>query len=69
MPMSYFWTMWDQEHQGRCVNINAIGWANAIISIILDVWMLALPLSQLKNLRLHWKQKIGVALMFFVGTL
>lgn len=68
-PISYFWTQWDGEHQGTCVNINAVGWANAAVSIFLDVWMLALPLSQLKGLRLHWKKKVGVALMFFVGTL
>ncbi|KAJ4415139.1 hypothetical protein N0V82_007509 [Gnomoniopsis sp. IMI 355080] len=68
-PMDYFWYMWDGEHAGHCVNINAMGWANAGISISLDFWMLALPLSQLRGLRLHWKKKTGVAMMFMVGTL
>ncbi|KAJ4397802.1 hypothetical protein N0V93_002039 [Gnomoniopsis smithogilvyi] len=68
VPMDYFWHMWDGEHQGHCFNINALGWANAGISIAMDFWMLALPLSQLKGLRLHWKKKAGVALMFIVGT-
>jgi hypothetical protein len=68
-PISYFWLQWDREHQGTCVNVNAVGWANAGISIALDFWMLALPLSQLRGLQLHWKKKVGVALMFFVGTL
>lgn len=68
-PISHFWMKWDGEHQGRCANINAVGWANAIISIVLDLWILAVPLSQLQALRLHWKKKVGVALMFFVGTL
>lgn len=68
-PMSFFWTRWDGQHQGHCINVNAVGWANAGISIALDFWMLALPLSQLQGLQLHWKKKIGVALMFFVGTL
>ncbi|POS77342.1 CFEM domain-containing protein [Diaporthe helianthi] len=67
-PISYFWLNWDREHQGTCINTNAVGWANAGISIAMDFWMLALPLSQLKGLRLHWRKKIGVALMFFVGT-
>jgi hypothetical protein len=31
--------------------------------------MLAIPLAQLKTLNLHWKKKIGVGLMFCVGTL
>lgn len=68
-PISYFWTNWDGEHQGLCMNVNAVGWANAAVSIFLDFWMLALPLSQLTVLRLHWKKKVGVVLMFVVGTL
>ncbi|KAK1956059.1 CFEM domain-containing protein [Colletotrichum sublineola] len=67
-PISFYWTKWDQEHQGTCMSINGIAWANAGISIVLDFWMLGLPLSQLKTLKLHWKKKIGVALMFFIGT-
>ncbi|KAK1594576.1 CFEM domain-containing protein [Colletotrichum navitas] len=67
-PISFYWTKWDQEHSGVCLNVNGIGWANAGISIILDCWMLGLPLSQISTLNLHWKKKISVALMFFVGT-
>ncbi|KAK3298689.1 uncharacterized protein B0H64DRAFT_371144 [Chaetomium fimeti] len=67
-PISYFWNGWDGEHEGMCLNKNAIAWANAAISIALDFWMLAIPLAQLKALNLHWKKKIGVALMFVVGT-
>lgn len=51
------------------LNANAIGWANAAISVALDVWMLAVPLWNLKRLNLHWKKKVGVAAMFVVGTL
>lgn len=68
-PLEYFWTNWDGEHMGSCVNVNAIGWTHAIISIVLDVWMLALPLSQLIGLHMQWKKKAGVVLMFIVGTL
>ncbi|KAH6854782.1 CFEM domain-containing protein [Chaetomium sp. MPI-CAGE-AT-0009] len=67
-PVSYFWNGWDGEHEGKCLNKNAIAWANAAISIALDIWMLAIPLAQLKALNLHWKKKIGVGLMFVVGT-
>ena len=68
-PLSFYWNNWDHDHEGTCLNVNAIGWANAAISIALDLWMLAIPLSQLPALKLHWKKKIGVAMMFFVGTL
>lgn len=40
----------------------------AAVSIGLDLWMLAIPLSQLPGLKLHWKKKVSVGLMFFVGT-
>jgi hypothetical protein len=32
-PISYYWTSWDGEHQGKCISINGLGWANAAISI------------------------------------
>ncbi|KIH86417.1 integral membrane protein [Sporothrix brasiliensis 5110] len=67
-PISYYWTNWDGQHTGHCLNINAIGWANAAISIALDFWMLAIPLYQLRKLRLHWKKKLSVCFMFTVGT-
>jgi hypothetical protein len=68
-PVSYYWDQWSGEAHGICVDINALGWSNAAISISIDFWMLAIPLSQLRQLNLHWKKKIGVALMFCVGTL
>lgn len=69
-PVHFYWERWDGEHlDGTCLDANAIGWANAAVSIILDVWMLALPLSQLGYLKLHWKKKVGVIIMFGVGTL
>ncbi|KAH7124810.1 hypothetical protein B0J13DRAFT_565654 [Dactylonectria estremocensis] len=67
-PISYLWTRWDGEHQGKCIDINAVAWAHAGISIALDVWVLVVPLSQLRLLKLDWRKKIGVGLMFSVGT-
>ncbi|GAO16357.1 hypothetical protein UVI_02049870 [Ustilaginoidea virens] len=67
-PVSYSWAMWDGERQGRCLNVNAITWSNAMISIALDIWMLAIPLWQLRSLNLGWKKKAGVGAMFSVGA-
>ncbi|KAH9878921.1 hypothetical protein J1614_002356 [Plenodomus biglobosus] len=67
-PISYYWTSWDRERPGKCVNINAVAWSNAIISIVLDIWMLALPLYEIFHLQLSWRKKISVAVMFCVGT-
>lgn len=68
-PISYFWQKWDGEHKGQCANINIITSCNAAISIVVDFWMLAVPLAQLKGLNLDWKKKVGVGMMFCVGTL
>lgn len=67
-PINYFWTKWDGLHKGHCMDINAITSSNAAISIVLDFWSLGIPLWQLWGLKMHWKKKMGVALMFCVGT-
>lgn len=67
-PISYFWKKWDGLHKGTCLDINAITSSNAAISIVLDFWSLGIPLWQLWGLKMHWKKKIGVAMMFCVGT-
>ncbi|KAH5282339.1 hypothetical protein HBI71_004250 [Parastagonospora nodorum] len=69
-PISYYWTQWDDTSStsGHCNNLNAIAWSNAIISIVIDIWMLALPLYEVYHLQLSWRRKICVSLMFLVGT-
>jgi hypothetical protein len=68
-PINYYWLQYAEEGSGKCVNINALAWTNAIISIALDIWMLVLPLYEVFHLQLSWRSKISVAIMFFVGTL
>lgn len=68
-PVSFFWDKWDGAHKGQCIDINALAWSNAAISIALDLWMLCIPMVQLKKLKLDWRRKISVGFMFFVGTL
>ncbi|KAF1842706.1 uncharacterized protein K460DRAFT_314232 [Cucurbitaria berberidis CBS 394.84] len=67
-PISFYWTSWDRERPGKCININGLAWSNAIISIVLDIWILVLPLYEIFHLQLSWRKKISVALMFGVGT-
>ena len=69
-PVHHYWTQYvDATSRGRCININLFAWINAALAIAVDVWMIAIPLSQIKKLELHWKKKIGVAIMFLIGTL
>ncbi|KAF2439245.1 hypothetical protein P171DRAFT_370719 [Karstenula rhodostoma CBS 690.94] len=67
-PVHHFWEQWDGLHEGHCVNINAVTITHAAISIALDVWILGVPMWQLRKLKMHWQKKAGVGLMFCVGT-
>lgn len=68
-PISYHWTRWDGEGQGKCIDVTVIAVAFSIISIVLDLWMLVIPLSQIKFLRLSRVRRMAAATMFLVGTL
>jgi hypothetical protein len=68
-PISYYWNRWDMEHVGHCWDIQAVAYANAGISIVLDILTLILPITQVWNLHLGLRKRIGVILMFSVGTL
>ncbi|PMD17184.1 hypothetical protein NA56DRAFT_632302 [Hyaloscypha hepaticicola] len=67
-PISYYWNRWDMEHVGHCVSSQAIAFAGAGIGIVLDIVTLILPLTQVWNLPLGLKKRIGVILMFSVGA-
>lgn len=68
-PVNHFWKQYADESRGHCININLFGWLHAALGVALDLWMIALPLSQVLRLRLHWKKKVGVCVMFCLGTL
>jgi hypothetical protein len=68
-PISHFWTRFGSGTAGTCVNLNALAWIHAALSIVIDFWMLALPLFEVFKLKLSWRKRLSVALMFFVGTL
>lgn len=51
------------------MNLEAFIYTHAALNIALDVWMLALPASQIWRLNLSWKKKIGVLAMFGFGIL
>ncbi|KAK3177409.1 hypothetical protein K4F52_009818 [Lecanicillium sp. MT-2017a] len=58
-----------EDINGKCTEINLLGWINGVVSVVIDVWMIGIPLSQIRKLELHWKKKIGAAIMFLTGTL
>ncbi|OAR01129.1 hypothetical protein LLEC1_07273, partial [Akanthomyces lecanii] len=53
---------------GRCTRVNLLGWLHGGISVAIDVWMIGIPLFQIRKLELHWKKKVGAAIMFLTGA-
>ncbi|EXU98453.1 hypothetical protein X797_008400 [Metarhizium robertsii] len=70
-PVAYNWEKFngDASTTGHCVDINASGWVNGVIGVVADIWLFALPLTQLKRLTLHWKKKVAAAIMFLTGAI
>lgn len=56
-------------NSGIRLDIQALILSHAGINVALDVWMFILPLTQLYNLGLKTRKKIGIILMFSVGIL
>ncbi|KAJ4392170.1 hypothetical protein N0V93_005793 [Gnomoniopsis smithogilvyi] len=69
-PLSWFWNRLDQDttKTGTCIDINGMTWAHAIINIALDLWMLALPATQILGLQMALAKKLHVLAMFALGA-
>jgi len=66
-PLSYFWTQWDREHQGHCLNSHDLFWALNSIGVAYDLWCILLPLLFVRRLKLSFKKKVMSSAMFTVG--
>lgn len=67
--LQFGWTGWTGETQGKCFDINIFAWAHASINIVLDIWIMALPLPTLRGLQLSTRKRINLMIMFSVGIL
>ncbi|KAG5942286.1 hypothetical protein E4U53_007280 [Claviceps sorghi] len=69
-PVSHYWTQFveDGAAGGRCVPAAPAAWVNGSLNVAQDIWMILIPLFEVRHLRLHWKKKMGVVLMFLLGT-
>ncbi|KAF7670786.1 cfem domain-containing protein [Alternaria burnsii] len=68
LPLADYWTAWDKAKPTKCLNIYAVIWVHATICIVVDIWMLSIPLYEVFHLQMTLTKKFSVALMFFVGT-
>lgn len=68
-PIDHAWTRWDNEHPGKCINLNLLGWMTAALNIVGDLMTIILPLHELSKLAMGRRKKAGVMLMFLGGGL
>ncbi|KUJ10782.1 uncharacterized protein LY89DRAFT_787162 [Mollisia scopiformis] len=61
-------SIWNHAIEGHCANLQAIAYAGAAFSILEDLVILVLPLPQLNTLSLPLNKKLGLMLMFSVGS-
>lgn len=71
LPPDWYWRriVDDTGEQGRCINVHVSGWVNAAVGVAIDFWLLAIPLVQIRKLKLHWKKKVCAGIMFLTGAL
>ena len=69
VPVRAAWTKWEGAVQAKCMDANALGWANAAANIFFDLVILILPLPELARLAMSWERKIHVLLLFGMGSL
>ncbi|KAM0285966.1 hypothetical protein ACHAQH_001154 [Verticillium albo-atrum] len=60
--------IWDKSLDAKCLNVTAIGWAGAIFSILEDIAILLLPITEVLKLQLTLKKKIAVCILFGIGS-
>ena len=58
--------LWDEDVQGRCMG-PAISLVLAIGNIVTDFMIFTLPLPTIVRLKMHWKKKAGLILVFGLG--
>ncbi|CAI7673273.1 unnamed protein product [Penicillium manginii] len=68
-PVSFNWNGWAGEHVGKCVHTNPLVVSAAAINIVLDVYVISLPIPKVLKLQASISTKIQVIFMFGVGFL
>ncbi|KAF6833510.1 CFEM domain-containing protein (integral membrane protein) [Colletotrichum musicola] len=66
-PFSYFWTQWDGEHHGQCIDFGTAGLVHLALQVAIDLAILVLPITQIYSLQMDARRKAGVMAMFLTG--
>lgn len=69
IPVHLAWTGWKMEEPGRCIDFMTATYVNGFVNITVDAVMVSLPVFEVLKLKLSWRKKLGVAVMFAMGLL
>ncbi|KAL2062454.1 hypothetical protein VTL71DRAFT_6720 [Oculimacula yallundae] len=61
-------SIWDRELTNHCVDLQALIYAGAGLSIFEDVAIMILPIFELKGLNLSRRKRVALGLMFALGS-
>jgi hypothetical protein len=68
-PISSSWTRYLGVPAHYCMNKLAASVAVNVILIFEDLWMISIPLFQVRIIKMRWTKKAGVIIMFLTGVL
>ncbi|KAI1341699.1 hypothetical protein F5Y15DRAFT_345039 [Xylariaceae sp. FL0016] len=69
-PIQHIWLKWDGEHHGgRCIDYTAFLYVAWIIFIVVDLWIIWIPIPLVAKLQISTKKKCLVSIMFCTGLL
>ncbi|KAF2170577.1 hypothetical protein M409DRAFT_51594 [Zasmidium cellare ATCC 36951] len=63
-PIDYAWHRWDGEHNGSCINTNAMIYTGAALNISYDLSVYCLPIPRLFKTQMSTRKKWGIAVIF-----
>jgi hypothetical protein len=63
------YSIWDKTVSGHCVDVNAVGYVGAGISIAEDVLLIILPFTELRKLQVTTRQRVVLVAMFSIASL
>lgn len=66
IPVAKFW---DDTIDGKCIDMEALWFSNAIVHIVTDIIILSMPMPTLNSLQLPRKQKLALMGVFALGGL
>lgn len=67
-PISLFWTQWDGEHEGYCLDTQTAIYVNSAFNIFFDLVVFFLPVPKLLKLQVRdTKRKISAIFTFLLG--